>query len=124
VNRIETGQDAGDDRVPRLVVRDDLPLLVAHHALLLEPGDDPIDRVVEIFHLDGGLVLARGEERRLVDEVGQIGAGEAGRALRDDLDVDAVADLDGLDVDAQDVFAPADVGLVHEDLAIEASGAE
>ena len=36
VDRIEPGQDAGDDRVPRLVVGDDPPLLVVHHALLLE----------------------------------------------------------------------------------------
>ena len=79
VHRIEARQDPGDDRVARLVVRDDPPLLVAHHALLLEPGDDPVDRVVEVLHLDGGLVLARGEQRRLVDQVGEIGAGESRR---------------------------------------------
>ena len=90
VDRIEPGQHAGDDRVPRLVVRDDPPLLVAHHALLLEPGDEAVDRLVEVLHLDRGLVLARGQQRRLVDEVREIGAGEAGRARRDDLQVDVV----------------------------------
>ena len=107
MHRIEPGQHAGDDRVAGLVVRDDPPLLVAHHALLLEAGDDAIDRVVEVLHLDGGLVLARREQRRLVDEIGEIGAGEAGRARRDDLEVHVLGDLHGLDVNAQDVLAAA-----------------
>ena len=89
MDRVEPGQDARDDRVARLVVRDDPALLVAHHALLLEPGDEAVDRLVEVLHLDGGLVLARGEQRRLVDEVREIGAGEARRARRDHLQVDA-----------------------------------
>ena len=83
MHRVEPRQDAGDDRVARLVVRDDPALLVAHHALLLEPRDDAVDRVVEVLHLDGGLVLARREQRGLVDQVREIRAGEPGGALRD-----------------------------------------
>ena len=71
--------DRRHDRVPGLVIRDDPPLLRAHHALLFEPGDDPVDRFVEILHLDRGLVVARREQRRLVDQVGEIRAGEPGR---------------------------------------------
>ena len=70
------------------------------------------------------LSLARGEQRRLVDEVGEVRSGETGGARGDDLEVHAAADLHRLDVDPQDVFAPADVRLVHQHLAVEAAGAE
>ena len=56
VHRIEPRQDRRDDRVAGLVVGDDPALLLAHHALLLEPGDDAVDGFVEILHLDRGLV--------------------------------------------------------------------
>ena len=80
MHRVEPRQHGGDDRVAGLVIGDDAALLVAHHALLLEPGDDAIDRFVEVLHVDGGLVAARGEQRRLVHEVREIGAGESGGA--------------------------------------------
>jgi hypothetical protein len=54
-----------DDGVTGLVIGDDLALLPAHHALLLEAGDQPIDRLVEVAHLDGHFVLARSEAARL-----------------------------------------------------------
>ena len=108
----------------RLVVRDDAPFLVVHHPLLLEAGDDAVDRLVEVLHLDGGLVLAGGEQRGFVHQVGEVGAGESRRARRDHLQVDTPGDLDVLDVDAQDVFAAANVGLVDQHLAVEAAGAE
>ena len=76
------------------------------------------------FISTAGLVLARREQRRLVHEVGEIGAGEPGGPRGDDLEVDVVADLHGLDVDAQDLLAAADVRLVDEHLPIEAAGTE
>ena len=88
VHRIEARQHARDDRVARLVVGDDPPLLVAHHALLLEAGDDAVDRLVEVLQLDGGLVAARGEQRRLVHQIREIGAGKSRRARRDRPSVD------------------------------------
>ena len=119
-----SGSTRGDDRVPRLVVGDDPALLVAHHALLLEAGDQAIDRRLEIAPVDRGLVVARREQRRLVDQVGEIGAGEAGGALRDDLQVDVGPDLHALDVNPQDLLAPLDVRLVDQHLTIEAPRAE
>src|SRR5215204_7217199 len=48
----------------------------------------------------------------------------AGGPLRDDLDVDLFRDLHRLDVNAKDVFAAAHVGLVDEDLPVEAARTE
>ena len=106
------------------MVGDDLALLRAHHALLLEAGDQPIDRRLEVLHADRRLVVARREQRRLVHQVGEVGAGEAGGPRGDDLQVDVRRDLHALDVDAQDLLASLDVGLVDEHLPIEPAGAE
>ena len=78
VHRIEPGQRRSRrSRGPTRGRRRSRRSFVAHHALLLEAGDQPIDRLVEVRHVDRGLVLARREQRRLVDQVGEIGAGEA-----------------------------------------------
>ena len=78
---IGVGQQHRDQRVaglvdggdPLLFVADDpRPALGAHEDLVL--GD------LEVDHGHGLLVLAGGDQRRLVDQVGEIGAGEAGRA--------------------------------------------
>ena len=124
VHRIHVGDERRDERVARLVIRDDLALLLAHDPLLLEPRDQPIDRLVEVGHLDRGLVLAGGEQRGFVDQVGQVGAGKAGRALRDDLEIDVGAELHVLGVDAQDLFASFHVRLVDQDLPVEPAGTE
>ena len=106
------------------MVRDDAALPVAHHALLLQPGDDAIDRLVEILHLDGRLVAPGGEKRRLVDEIGEIGAGESGRPGCEHFQVDVRADLHVLDVNAENLLSALHVWLVDEDLPIEAAGTE
>ena len=49
-------------------------------ALALRAGDDAVDRLVRTRHADDLLVAPRGQDRRLVDEVGQVGAGEARRS--------------------------------------------
>ena len=118
------GRTLGDDGVARLVERDDAALLVAHHALLLETGDDAIDRLVEVLAVDGGLVAARREQRRLVDEVGEVGAGESRGPRGDDLQLHVLRHLHVLDVDAQDFLAAADVRLGDQHLAVEAARAE
>ena len=124
MNGIEARQHARDDRVARFVIRDRLALAHAHDALLFEPGDEPIDRVVEVAHLDRFFVLARGEQRSLVDEIGEIGAGEPRRSLRDDPEVDVRRHLHLARVDAENLLAAAHVGLVHEHLPIETARAQ
>ena len=76
------------------------------------------------LHRDQALALARGEQRRLVDEVGEVGAGEAGRAAGDDARIDVGRQRHLLHVHGEDLLAAVDVGARHDDLAVEAAGAQ
>src|SRR6266849_8481566 len=125
VHRVGARHELGDQGVAGLVVGRDAPLLQAddhgaplgaHHHLVL--GD------LEVRHRDPFLVLARGEEGRLVDEVLQVGAGEARRLAREQLDVHVLADRHATGVDLQDAFPALHVGPRHDDPAVEAAGPE
>ena len=104
------------------MVRDDPPLLRAHHPFFLESGDQPIDGRLEVFRPDRRLVLSCREQRRFVHQVGEIGAGESRRARGNDLEVDVRRHLHALGVDAKNFLAAFDVRLVDQHLAIEAAG--
>ena len=55
------------------------PLLAADDlGLLLEPGYDPVRGSLEVLERDGVFVAACGYKRGLVDDVGDVGAAEAG----------------------------------------------
>ena len=109
-----TGSVAGDverdDGVAGLVIGGQ-PLLVlghdqgaplgAHHHLVLG--------VLELGHRDEALAAPGGEQRRLVDEVHQVGAGEAGRAARDRLEVDVGRQRHLAHMHLQDLLAADDV---------------
>ena len=108
-----------------LVVGDDRLLRVADDpALALRAGDDALERLAELRRADDLLVAPRGEDGRLVDEVGQVGAAEAGRGLGDERQVDGLVERLALDVDLEDLQAALHVGPVEDDLAVEAAGAQ
>jgi hypothetical protein len=65
---------------------------------------------------------ARREQRRLVDQVGEVGTGEARRAARDHRGVDVVGGRHLAHVHLEDLLATADVRQRHHDLAVEAPG--
>ena len=123
VDRIGRRDVEGADRVAGLVIGGE-PLLVlghdqraalgAHHHLVLG--------VLELGHGDDALAAAGGEQRRLVDEVHQVGAGEAGRAAGDGLEVDVRRHRHLADMDLEDLLAADDVRIGDDDLAIEAAG--
>src|SRR5437667_449076 len=71
-----------------LVVREDAALLLRQSLLLLQAGDDPVDRVLEIRLRDVLRLAAAGEDRGLVGDVREIGAGEAGGVARDHAQID------------------------------------
>ena len=52
------------------------------------PSSHLLERVEEIPLTDGVLHAARGQQRRLVDEVGEVGARHAGRRRRETLEID------------------------------------
>ena len=81
-------------------------------------------RLLELDHVDLLLAVTRGEQRGLVDEVRQVGAGEARRAAREHLEVDVVGERLAPRVDLQDAEAALEVGAVDDDLAVEAARAQ
>ena len=87
-------------------------------------SDDALDRLVEVAQRNGLRLAAGSEQRSLVGQVGEIGAGEARRERRDlvRIDVGREAQLAGVDLD--DLDAVALVGAVDQDLSVEATGAQ
>ena len=126
VDGIGVGQAAGHQGVAAFVVGDALLLVDVHHALLLlQARRDPLHALVELVHGDRGLALARGQQRGLVHQVGQVGADEA----RGDLAprrsrLTDLVELHAGHVDLQDLLAAADVGPVDQHVAVEAARAQ
>ena len=110
-------------RVTGLVVGGHHPLAVGDDpALALRPGDDAVDRLGQLVAADRLAVLARGQDRRLVDQVLQIGAGESRRLPRQTLDRDVLLERLAARVDLEDRQPALDVGAVEDHLAVEAAG--
>jgi hypothetical protein len=63
-------------------------------------------------------------QRRLVDEVGQVGADEAGCSRRHHGEVEIRGQLDAADVHSRDFLSALQVRTVKDGLAIEAAGPE
>jgi len=84
VHRIGVGQQLGHQRVTGLVVGDALLLLLTHHPRLAlgAARHDAIDGILQVLHVDLFLAPAGRQQRGLVHQVLQVGAGEAGRAPR------------------------------------------
>ena len=117
------GQQVADDRVADLVVGGDQALLLAHHpGLLLGAGDHAHDPLLELVHRDLAVAGAGGQQRRLVDQVGEVGAGEAGGLAGQRVEVDLLGQRLAAGVDLEDLLAALAVGAVDDDLAVEAAG--
>jgi hypothetical protein len=78
MHRVGAGHDEAEDRVPALVVRDALAVLAAQQQRPLGAEHDLLERVEEVLLAHVVLLAPRGEQRRLVDEVPQVGAREPG----------------------------------------------
>ena len=75
--------------------------------------------VFELAHRHDALAAAGRQQRRLVDEVGEIGAGEARRAARDDARIDIGRQRHLAQMHAQNLFAAGQIGIGHHDMAVE-----
>ena len=70
------------------------------------------------------LLLARREQRGLVEQILEVRAREAGRALGERFERDLFRERLVLGVHCEDRLAPADVGAVDDDLPVEAARAQ
>ena len=105
----------GDDQL--LLVRDD-------PALPLRPGNDPVYCLLELRHPDLLLVAPGGEQGGLVDEVGQVGPGEAGGLTGQHLELDALLERLAPGVNPEDGDTSDQIGTVDDDLTVEPSRTE
>src|SRR4051812_38714827 len=125
VHRVGVLEVVADDRVAHLVIGRDQALLLPHDpGLLLRAGDHAHDPLLELGLRDLTLAVAGGEEGGLVDEVRQVGAGEAGRLARERVDVDLLRQRLAARVDLEDLRAALAVRAVDDDLAVEAAGTQ
>ncbi len=115
------GSKPSDHGVPRLVIGDQPLLILAHDAgLLLRPGDHPLDGVLQFLHPDFLLVAAGGQQRRLVDHVGQVGAGETRRPAGQHVHVHTVIQGLAPGMHLENLLPAEQVGEVDRDLAVKA----
>ncbi len=112
-----------DDGVATLVIGGEELLLLGHHQrLALGAHHHLVFGVFELDLRDHALVAPRCHQRRLVDEVHEIGAGKAGRAAGDGLEVDIRRQRNLAHVNLEDLLAADHVGIGHDHLAVEAAG--
>ncbi|CAG7113321.1 hypothetical protein PICSAR202_03872 [Mycobacterium avium subsp. paratuberculosis] len=123
VDGFDVGHRPGRQRVAALVVGGDLLFLLADDAALAaRPADHPVDRFLQSGAGDDGAVLACGQQRRLVDHVGQVGAGHADGALGQAVEVGVGGDRLALGMHRQHRAAAGQVRVGNRDLAVEAAG--
>ena len=108
-----------------LVPGGDFLVLVGHgHAAALAAPAHLVAGFLELGHADGFLVGASGQQRGLVEQVGQFRPGKPGRPPGNDAEVDRLGQFHLLGVHLEDLLAAAHVGEVHRELPVEAARAQ
>ena len=118
------GREHADERVAGLVVGDAAAVLLGEHDAARGAEHDLLQRLGEVRVLDLLVVAARGEQRGLVGEVGEVGADHARRRGGDAVEVDVVGERQRARVDLEDLAPAVLVGRRHGDAAVEAAGAQ
>ncbi len=120
---IDAGQARGDQSVPHLVIGGPPAFALAQRpALLFDTGDDPLDRGREVIEVHSAGIAPRRGDRRLVDQVGKIGAGETGRKARDLFKVHIETGRDLLNMNLEDGQLAGFVGTIDQHLPVKATG--
>ena len=122
VDGIDMLEEAPRDGVAGLVIGGEPAGLLAHLAALLLGAHLYLeDGLVDILHVDEAVSAPYGQQRRLVHEVFEIRAREAGGALGDGVEIHVVRKVLVPGMNLQDFLAPADIRQAHIDLAVKAA---
>ena len=116
------GQQRRDDRVAGLVIRAVDPIELAERDR--SPFDPHQHLVARFGQIRVGHLIAsgtRGKQRRLVDDIGQICAREAGRSARDRTEINRRIHRHPAGVHAKNRLASFQVGIADRHLPIEAA---
>jgi hypothetical protein len=116
------GIDEAENGVAAFVIGDALAILAAQQNRPLRPQHDLLERVEEILARDLLLIAPRGEQRRFVDDVLEIGTGKPGGRARDLLEHDVDGKRHVARVHLQDRGTAGLIRQVHDDTSIETAG--
>ena len=119
------GHQTTDNRVTGLVIGGIELLLLGHdHGFALGAHHDLVLGQLEFVHFHHPLAGAGSEQRRLVDQVGQIGTREAGGTTGDGGRYHVVTQRHLAHVHLEDLLAATDIRQTDHHLAVEATGAQ
>ena len=125
VDRIGVLQDVTHQGMAALVVGNRGALSFGHHATLtLRSGNHALYRLLDLVHRDHGTMTASGQQRRLVEQVRQIGTSKANGHLGELLKLNVLVHRLVLGMHAQDLLAALYVRAVDRDLAVKTTGAQ
>ena len=121
MNRIRLGQHARHNRVSRLVIGGVATLLFGHDDRApLGTHDDLVLGFFKVGHVDCAAIAASGKQGCLVDQVGQIRTGKAGRATRKNGGVYVLCQRHLAHMHLENLLAATDVGQRHDHLTVKA----
>src|SRR5262249_38130620 len=95
-----------------------------NHGLAFDAHKDFVLGHLEIRHGHEFTILPRSPERRFVYKIGEVRAGKARSAARDDRKIHIVADGHFARVYAENFFAALHIGTRNDHAAIKAAGAQ
>lgn len=123
--RIRMFEHPAHGRMSRLVVGNRLLLLRRNNLVLtLQTTDNTVDRIEEVVLLDLTLVAPRGDQGRLVADIGDIGSRETRRLLGQKVAVEIRIELQILQVHVEYLAPLLQIGQLDVDLTVEAPGAQ
>ena len=119
------GAVVGDDGVAGLVVSGQAALLIGDDmAALFGANGDLQGGLLDILHGDGLAILAGGQQRSLIGQVFEIGAGKATGKAGDHGKVHIRANGFIAGMDAKDRLAALHIGIIDGDMAVKAAGTQ
>ena len=125
VQRVTLVEQHVDDRVAGLVPGGDFFVLVGHReAAAFAAPAYLVAGLLQLSHADGFFVRTGRQQRRLVEQVGQLGTGKTGCTPGDHAQIGRLGEFHLLGVNLENLLAATDVRQVDRELAVESARAQ